>query len=360
MFTPASRLSIDENQRKRLQFLIRSGKTPQKIALRARIILAAAEGTPNNAIAAQLLTSRPTVLLWRQRFARLGVPGIMKDAKRPGRNKQISEELVQQVVEKTLHSTPGWQTHWSTRTMAKEVGVSHDTIHRIWKQHRLAPHRVETFKLSKDPKFVEKLRDVVALYLDPPEKALVLSVDEKSQIQALERTRPLLPLGPGIPARQSHDYRRHGTTTLFAALNMLDGKVIGECLSRHRSEDFIRFLRRIDRETPTDLALHLIVDNSSTHKSPPVKRWLARHKRFHFHFTPTSSSWVNMVERWFGEISQKRIRRGSFESVSQLIAAIEDYLAHYNEAPKTFVWTKDADMILSKVARCKEALLTPH
>jgi transposase len=360
MFTPASRLSIDENQRKRLQFLIRSGKTPQKIALRARIILAAAEGTPNNAIAAQLLTSRPTVLLWRQRFARLGVPGIMKDAKRPGRKKQISEELVQQVVEKTLHSTPGWQTHWSTRTMAKEVGVSHDTIHRIWKQHGLAPHRVETFKLSKDPKFVEKLRDVVALYLDPPEKALVLSVDEKSQIQALERTRPLLPLRPGIPARQTHDYHRHGTTTLFAALSMLDGKVIGECLSRHRSEDFIRFLRRIDRETPTDLALHLIVDNSSTHKSPPVKRWLARHKRFHFHFTPTSSSWLNMVERWFGEISQKRIRRGSFESASQLIAAIEDYLAHYNEAPKTFVWTKDADMILSKVARCKEALLTPH
>ena len=360
MFTPASRLDTDENQRKRLQFLIRSGKTPQKIALRARIILAAAEGTSNNAIAAQLLTSRPTVLLWRQRFARLGVPGIMKDAKRPGRKKQISEELVQQVVEKTLHSTPGWQTHWSTRTMAKEVGVSHDTIHRIWKQHRLAPHRVETFKLSKDPKFVEKLRDVVALYLDPPEKALVLSVDEKSQIQALERTRPLLPLGPGIPARQSHDYRRHGTTTLFAALSMLDGKVIGECLSRHRSEDFIRFLRRIDRETPTDLALHLIVDNSSTHKSPPVKRWLARHKRFHFHFTPTSSGWLNMVERWFGEISQKRIRRGSFESVSQLIAAIEDHLTHYNEAPKTFVWTKDADTILSKVARCKEALLTPH
>ena len=244
--------------------------------------------------------------------------------------------------------------------MAKEVGVSHDTIHRIWKQHRLAPHRVETFKLSKDPKFVEKLRDVVALYLDPPEKALVLSVDEKSQIQALERTRPLLPLGPGIPARQSHDYHRHGTTTLFAALSMLDGKVIGECMSRHRSEDFLRFLRRIERETPTDLALHLIVDNSSTHKSPPVKRWLARHKRFHFHFTPTSSSWLNMVERWFGEISQKRIRRGSFESVSQLIAAIEDYLAHYNQAPKRFVWTKDADMILSKVARCKEALLTLH
>jgi len=360
MFTPASALSVDEGQHKRLQFLVRSGKTPQKIVLRARIILAAAEGRPNNAIATELQTSRPTVLLWRQRFVRLGVSGILKDAKRPGRKRRISEELVQQVVEKTLHSTPGGQTHWSTRTMAKEVGVSHDTIHRIWQQHGLAPHRVESFKLSKDPKFVEKLREVVGLYLDPPEKALVLSVDEKSQIQALERTRPLLPLRPGIPARQSHDYHRHGTTTLFAALSMLDGKVIGECMERHRSEDFIRFLRRIDREASHDLELHLIVDNSSTHKSPPVKRWLSRHKRFHFHFTPTSSSWLNMVERWFAEISQKRIRRGSFESVGQLVSAIEDYLAHYNEAPKRFVWTKDADMILSKVARCKEALLTQH
>lgn len=360
MFTPASALAIDDGQRKRLRFLVRSGKTPQKIALRAQIILLAAEGTPNNAIAAQLGTSRPTVLLWRQRFSRLGVRGIMRDAKRPGRKKAISEELVKKIVEKTLRSTPVGQTHWSTRTMAKEVGISHDSVHRIWKQHGLAPHRVQTFKLSKDPKFVEKLRDVVGLYLDPPQKALVLSVDEKSQIQALERTRPLLPLRAGIPARQTHDYSRHGTTTLYAALSMLDGKVIGECMPRHRSEEFIRFLRLIDRETPTDIDLHLIVDNSSTHKSPPVKRWLARHKRFHLHFTPTGSSWLNMVERWFREISQKRIRRGSFESVKQLIGAIEEYLDQYNRVPKRFVWTKNADMILSKIARCKEALLTQH
>ena len=360
MFTPASALATDENQRKRLRFLTRSGKTPQKVALRARIVLLAADGVANNAIARQLATSRPTVLLWRGRFSSLGVAGIMKDAKRPGRKKAISPEVVQKVVEKTLHSTPRGATHWSTRSMAKEMGISHLSVHRIWKQHGLAPHRVETFKMSKDLKFVEKLRDVVGLYLDPPDKALVLSVDEKSQIQALERTRPLLPLRPGIPARQTHDYSRHGTTTLYAALSMLDGKVIGECLPRHRSEEFIRFLRRIDRETPADRELHLIVDNSSTHKSPPVKQWLLRHKRFHLHFTPTSSSWLNMVERWFGEISQKRIRRGSFQSVKELVTAIQEYLDQYNLTPKRFVWTKDADMILSKVARCKEALVTGH
>jgi transposase len=360
MFTPAVALAIDENQRKQLQFLVRSGKTPQKIALRARLILLAAEGIANNAIAAQVGTSRPTVLLWRQRFSRLGVQGIMKDAKRPGRKKVISEGVIKQVVEKTLHSEPAGQTHWSTRTLAKEMGLSHDTIHRIWKQHGLAPHRVETFKLSKDPKFVEKLRDIVGLYLDPPEKALVISVDEKSQIQALERTRPELPLARGIPAKQTHDYRRHGTTTLFAALSLLDGKVIGECMPRHRSQEFIKFLRCIDEQTPENLDLQLIVDNSSTHKSPAVKRWLARHKRFHLHFTPTSSSWLNMVERWFGEISQKRIRRGSFTSTKELVVAIKEYLDSYNRAPKRFVWTKDADMILAKVERCKEALLTAH
>ena len=282
----------------------------------------------------------------------------MRDAKRPGRKKAISAELVKKVVDKTLYETPVAETHWSTRSLAKEMGISHVSVHRIWQQHGLAPHRVETFKLSKDPKFVEKLRDVVGLYLDPPDKALVLSVDEKSQIQALERTRPLLPLRPGIPAQQTHDYTRHGTTTLYAALSMLDGKVIGECLPRHRAVEFIGFLRRIDRETPQDLELHLVVDNSSSHKSPPVKRWLVRHKRFHLHFTPTSSSWLNMVERWFGEISRKRIRRGSFESVKELVAAIEEYLAHYNQTPKRFVWTKDADMILSKIARCKEASVT--
>ncbi len=360
MFKPAPALWIDANQEKRLKFLSGSGKTPQKIALRARIVLLAGEGVPNHAIAAELGISRPTVLLWRGRFARSGVPGLMKDARRPGRKKAVAPETIKRVVEATLHTTPPAATHWTIRTMARAQGLSRMTVQRIWKQHGLQPHRVETFKLSRDPHFVEKLRDVVGLYLDPPDKALVLSVDEKSQIQALDRTAPLLPLRPGIPARQTHDYKRHGTTTLFAALSLLDGKVIGECLPRHRSREFIRFLRTVDRETPAELDLHLIVDNSSTHKSPPVRRWLKRHPRFHLHFIPTSSSWLNMVERWFGELTQKRIRRGTFGSVKELIVAITEYLRTYNEAPTRFVWTKDADMILGKIRRCKEALGTPH
>jgi transposase len=355
MFAPARPLSLDDSQTKRLHNLVRSGKTPQKIALRARVVLLAGAGVPNHAIAMQLKISRPTVLLWRKRFKQFGVPGLLRDAKRPGRKKAIAPEVVQRIVEATLHTTPPAATHWTTRTMAKAQHVSHTTVHRIWQQHRLQPHRFETFKLSRDPQFVEKLRDVVGLYLDPPDRALVFSVDEKSQIQALERTRPLLALRPGLPARQTHDYTRHGTTTLYAALNVLDGTVIGECLPRHRSREFVRFLRRIDRETAPDLDLHLIVDNSSTHKSPMVRRWLKRHPRFHLHFTPTSSSWLNLVERWFREISQKRIRRGSFTSVAELIGAIEEYLQAHNQAPKRFVWTKDADMILDKINRCKEA-----
>jgi len=360
MFKSAASLPIHEGQRKQLRSLVRSGKTPQKIALRARIVLLASEGIPNNSIASRLDISRPTVLLWRDRFKRLGVSGLMKDATRPGRKKTISPEVIQQVVEATLHTTPRGATHWSTRTLAKAQGLSHVMVHRIWKQHGLQPHRVETFKLSKDPKFVEKLRDVVGLYLDPPDKALVLSVDEKSQIQALDRTRPLLPLRPGIPARQTHDYKRNGTTTLYAALSMLDGKVIGECMPRHRGKEFIRFLRTIDRETPSELDLHVIVDNSSTHKSSPVKDWLARHQRFHLHFTPTSSSWLNMVERWFGEITRKRIRRGTFKNVAELTAAIQEYLDEYNRNAKRFVWTKDADLIRAKIDRCKAALVTPQ
>jgi len=351
---------MDRNQRLRLESLVRSGKTPQKIVRRARIALLASAGLPNSRIASQIEVSRPTVLLWRARFERFGVPGLLRDAKRPGRTKAISPEVVQRVVEATLHTTPSAETHWSTRSMAKAQGLSRMTVLRIWKQHRLQPHRVETFKFSRDPRFVEKIRDIVGLYLDPPEKALVLSVDEKSQIQALDRTQPLLPLRPGIPARQSHDYTRHGTTTLFAALSLLDGTVIGECLPRHRTKEFLRFLDRVDEETTADLELHLILDNYSTHKSPPVQRWLRRHPRFHLHFIPTGSSWLNLVERWFGEITRKRIRRGSFPSVKALIAAIADFLARYNENPRRFVWTKDADMILAKIQRCKEALGTPH
>jgi transposase len=360
MFAPASALWVDANQEKRLKYLVTSGKTPQKIARRARIILLAGGGTANHAIAAQLGVSRPTVLLWRGRFQRSGVPGLMKDARRPGRKKAVAPEAIQRVVEATLRTTPPAATHWTVRTMARAHGLSRMTVQRIWKQHGLQPHRLETFKLSRDPDFVEKLRDVVGLYLDPPDRALVLSVDEKSQIQALDRTAPLLPLRPGIPARQTHDYKRHGTTTLFAALSLLDGQVIGECLPRHRSREFIHFLAMIDRETPSDLDLHLIVDNSNTHKSPPVKRWLQRRPRVHLHFIPTSSSWLNMVERWFGEITRKRIRRGTFGSVRELIAAITEYLDTYNAAPTRFVWTKDADMILGKIRRCKEALGTPH
>lgn len=360
MFASAAPLHVDPSQRKRLKHLAGSGKTPQKVALRARIVLLAAEGLANHAIAAQLNVSRPTVILWRQRFSACGVEGLMKDAPRPGRRKAVSAETIKKVVDATLRTTPADATHWSVRSMAKAQGLSRMTVQRIWKQHRLQPHRVETFKFSKDKHFVEKLRDVVGLYLNPPDKALVFSVDEKSQIQALDRTQPLLPLRPGIPARQTHDYKRHGTTTLFAALGMLDGRVIGECMPRHRSEEFVRFLKKIDQQTPAELDLHLIVDNYSTHKSPLVKRWLARHKRFRLHFVPTSSSWLNMIERWFGQITQKRIRRGTFKSVPQLIEAIQDYLRQYNENPTKFIWTKDADMILAKIARCKEALGTGH
>jgi transposase len=360
MFQPATALWIDANQQKRLEQLLHAGKTPQKIVLRARIVWLASQGVPNNAISQQVGASRPTVLLWRSRFAQFGVPGLMRDGKRPGRKRALSAEKVKAVVEATLQTTPTDATHWSIRSMAKAQGLSRMAVQRIWKAHKLQPHRVETFKLSRDPQFVEKVPDVVGLYLNPPDKALVLSVDEKSQIQALDRTAPLLPLRPGIPARQSHDYKRHGTTTLFAALSLLDGKVIGACLPRHRSRQFIRFLTKIDAETLPGLDLHLIVDNYSTHKSPPVKRWLKRHPRFHLHFTPTSSSWLNLIERWFGEITRKRIRRGTFTSVKQLIEAIESYLEEHNRHPQKFVWTKDAETILAKVNRCKEALGTPH
>jgi transposase len=360
MFTPASRLKTNRNQRRQLAKLVRSGRTPQRVARRARIVLLATEGKSNNAVAHQLGISRPTVILWRGRFRQLGVTGLLKDAKRPGRKKQLKPDLIRQIVNETLQTKPKAATHWSTRTMAEQHKVSHMTVKRIWRQYGLKPHRLERFQLSTDAKFVEKVQDVVGLYLNPPERALVLSADEKTQVQALERTQPILPLRPGIPERQTHDYERHGTLTLFAALNMLDGKVIGECHRRHRGKEFILFLRRIDAETPKDLDLHLVVDNYAIHKSPPVKRWLKRHPRLHLHFTPTGSSWLNMIERWFGLISEKRIRRGSFESICELLKAINEYLATWNQTPRKFVWTKSADMIIRKVNRCKEALVTPH
>src|SRR5881409_4506306 len=335
MWKPARALRVRLDDREWLETLVDSGKTPQRVVLRARIVLGAAAGHSNNGLAKDLGISRPTLLLWRQRYVEAGVAGLLKDAPRPGRRKRIRPEKVEAIVNATLHTTPRDATQWSVRSLAQAQRVSPATVHRIWQAANLQPHRTKTFKLSRDPHFVRKLRDVVGLYMNPPAKALVLSVDEKSQIQALDRTQPVLPLRPGVPARQTHDYTRHGTTTLYAALNVLDGTVIGECLPRHRSQEFIRFLRRIDRETPTDLDLHLVVDNASTHKSPPVQRWLRRHPRFHLHFTPTSSSWLNLVERWFRDITQQRIRRGTFTSVPALVAAIHDY-AHHNAAPKRF------------------------
>ena len=342
-----------------LEQVVRQGKTPQKVACRARIVLMLSNHEPPSAVAHALRVSRMTVRLWADRFMTDGVPGLLRDASRPGRRKQITPEQVQAIVEATLRTRPPAATHWSSRTLAKAQGVSAGTIRKIWRQHRLQPHRVGRFKLSTDPHFVEKLRDVVGLYLNPPAKAVVFCVDEKSGIQALDRTRPVLPLRPRVPERQTHDYVRHGTTTLYAALRVLDGVVIGECRRRHRSQEFVRFLRRLDRSTSKRQQLHLILDNLSAHKSPPVRRWLARHRRVHFHFVPTSSSWLNLVERWFLDITRTRIRRGTFTSVPALERAINEYLAHYNQQPTPFVWTKEADTILAKIDRCKEALNAP-
>jgi len=333
---------------------------PFRLVQRARIIRMAAEGILSQVIAQTLRISRPTVQLWRQRFLALRLPGLEKDAPRPGRIPRISSRKIAAVVDATLHTTPPNATHWSTRTMAKAQGLSEATIRRIWKQHNLKPHLVQTFKLSRDKRFVEKLCDVVGLYLNPPDKAVVFCVDEKSQIQALDRTQPLLPLRPGIPARQTHDYRRNGTTTLFAALSMLDGKVIGDCMSRHRHQEFIRFLKLIDTQTPMHLDLHLIVDNYSTHKHPQVASWLKRHPRVHLHFIPTSSSWLNLVERWFREITDKRLRRGSFKNVPELVAAINQYIETHNQKPQVFVWSAPVERILTKIAKCKEALDALH
>jgi len=360
MFKPAAALELTKKQKERLEFLSQAGKTPQKIVMRARIVLLASDGVANNAIAKKLCICRPTVLLTRQKFAKNGIQGLLKDASRPGRKKVLSLEKEEQILDVTLKEKPKAATHWSVRSLAKHLNISFSSVQRVWKKHNLQPHRVKTFKLSRDKNFVEKLRDVVGLYLSPPSKALVFSVDEKSQIQALDRTQPGLPLKKGRCGTITHDYKRNGTTTLFAALNMLDGSVIGECMEKHRAKEFIRFLTIIDKNTPKDLDLHLILDNYGTHKTPKVKAWLEKHPRFHFHFIPTSSSWLNMVERWFKEITDKRIRRGVFKSVPDLIAAITEYLDVHNSDPKIFKWTKDADTILAKVAHCKEALESLH
>jgi transposase len=320
----------------------------------------ATAGVLNQDIAAKLGTTRPTIQLWRDRFLALRLNGLEKDAPRPGRLPKITAEKIAKVVEATLHTKPVNATHWSTRTMAAAQGISEKTVRRIWKLHNLKPHLIKSFKLSRDKQFVEKLHDIVGLYMNPPDKALVLCVDEKSQIQALDRTQPGLPMKKGRCGTQTHDYKRNGTTTLFAALSMLDGKVIGDCMPRHRHQEFIRFLKKIENETPAGLDLHLIVDNYGTHKHPRVKSWLIRHPRFHLHFIPTSSSWLNMVERWFREITDKRIRRGTFKSVPDLIVAIKDYLENHNQNPQVFSWSAPAEQILIKIAKCKEALAALH
>lgn len=360
MWEPAPPLVMAQEQKTHLEAWVKAPSTPQKIVLRSRICLLAQQGIGNRQIAQRLNTSRPTVLLWRQRFAQSGVAGLEQEPPRQASRQRLDEDLVKKIVDTTLQTTPPDATHWSTRTLGRHLGVSHMTVARVWDRHGLQPHRVRTFKLSRDKQFVEKLTDIVGLYMNPPDKALVLCVDEKSQIQALDRTQLGLPLRPGKCATLTHDYIRHGTTTLFAALDVLQGTVIGGCFDRHRHEEFLKFLRQIDRETPPDRPLHLVVDNYATHKHPAVKNWLQRHPRFHLHFTPTSSSWLNLVERWFGEITRKRIRRGSFRSVRELIAAIEDFIRHNNQNLQPFVWTKRVDQILAKVRHCKAETVTTH
>ena len=351
-------LSPDENVA--LAKWARGRSISARLVQRARIIQRAAEGAQSKDIAKTLGVSRPTVQLWRERFLALRLEGLEKDAPRPGRMPDIPEAKVRAVVKATLQTTPPNATHWSTRSMAHAQGLSRMAVQRIWKQHNLKPHLVRPFKISRDKQFVEKLHDVVGLYLNPPARSLVLCVDEKSQIQALDRTQPGLPMKKGRCGTMTHDYKRNGTTTLFAALSMLDGTVIGDCMPRHRHQEFIRFLDKIDAETVPALDLHLIIDNYATHKHPRVTSWLQRHPRFHLHFIPTSSSWLNMVERWFREITDKRIRRGSFASVPELIAAIEAYLAGHNQNPRIFTWTATAERILAKVAKSKEVLGTLH
>jgi transposase len=361
MFAPAPALPLSIGQKSELELLARNGATPQKVAARCRIILLAHQGVANHAIAQQLKVSRPTVVSLRAAFAMSGLKAITAVRKRKRSAKVLTPELEQRILDTTLKTRPGdGSTHWSVRTLAKQLGISRGIVHRVWQRHEVQPHRVERFKLSKDPHFEGKVRDIVGLYLDPPDRALVLCVDEKSQIQALDRTAPILPLRPGLPERQTHDYKRHGTTTLFAAFNILNGKVIGTCQPRHRSREFIRFLNHLEKELPPEMEVHLIMDNYCTHKSAKVQSWLKpkKRKRFHFHFTPTSSSWLNQVERFFALITGRMIRRGTFHSVAELEKAIYHWLANWNGDPIPFVWRASADVILDKVRRCKELAAT--
>jgi transposase len=352
----AAAITLNDADRELLRRWSRGRSTPARLVLRASIVLRAADGARNDVIATELGTNRLLVGKWRKRFAESGIAGIEKDAPRGGRKPAARDAVAAKIIEWTTQRKPDNATHWSTRTLAKALGTNRAMVNRVWRANGLKPHLSGTFKVSNDRRFEEKLVDVVGLYLNPPERALVLSVDEKSQIQALDRTQPGLPLKKGRCGTMTHDYKRNGTTTLFAALSMLDGKVISACMNRHRHQEWIKFLKLIDDQTPAELDLHLIVDNYATHKHPKVLAWLKRHPRFHMHFTPTSSSWLNMVERWFREITDKRIRRGVFRSVGELIDAIEAYIEEHNRNPKPFVWTARAEQILEKVKRARAVL----
>lgn len=356
---PRAAVELSATEREVLVGYARRRKTAQAIALRARIVLLCAEGHSNLEVARRLRASRLTVGRWRRRFLDRRLEGL-HDEPRPGAPRRISDAMVERVVTLTLETAPPNATHWSTREMAKQLGISRATVHRIWQAFRLEPHRTETFKISNDPLFVEKVRDIVGLYLNPPEHALVLCVDEKSQIQALDRTQPLLPMRPGQPERRTHDYRRYGTTTLYAAFDIASGHVIGQCLPRQRAAEFLKFLDRIERAVPAELEVHLVIDNNATHKTPRVRRWFARHARFHAHFTPTYSSWLNQVERWFALLTQKQLRRGVHRSARELVRDILAFIEKQNAESKPFVWTKTADQILASLERFCGYTLRAH
>ena len=348
-------IELTDAERVQLEAWARRRSSAQALAQRSRIVLLAAEGLKNTEIAARLGVSRNMAATWRARFAAQRLDGLL-DEPRPGRPRTISDEKVEEVIVKTLETTPTDATHWSTRSMAREVGLTQSAVHRIWRAFGLQPHRQQTWKLSRDPLFVAKVRDIVGLYLDPPERAVVLCVDEKSQIQALDRSAPILPMLPGVPERATHDYKRAGTSSLYAALNLASGEVIGRTHNRHRAIEFKKFLTTIDREVPSELDIHLVLDNSSTHKTPAIRRWLAAHPRFVVHFTPTSSSWLNLIERWFAELTTKKLRRGAHRSAQALNDDIRAWIETWNEDPRAFVWTKTADQILDSIARYCERI----
>jgi transposase len=342
-------IELSADERAQLESWARRRNSAQALAQRSRIVLLAAEGLKNTEIAARLGVHRPMVTKWRNRFAEHRLDGLT-DEPRPGQPRKITDEKVEEVIVKTLETTPKDATHWSTRSMAREVGLNQSAVLRIWKAFGLQPHRQDTWKLSKDPQFVAKVRDVVGLYLNPPERAVVLCVDEKSQIQALDRTAPILPMLPGTPQRATHDYKRSGTSSLYAALDLTTGNVIGSLHSRHRAIEFKKFLQTLDKEVPAELDVHLVLDNSSTHKTPAIKKWLTAHPRFVLHFTPTSASWLNLVERWFSELTSKLLRRGAHKSVRQLNSDIRAWIQTWNDDPRPYVWTKTTDQILESIA----------